>query len=83
MGKGTLYYFRDVVRYSGRNHHLPSVFSQSARMNAHMYLCTRACMCLHRSMHVPTYVSKNVPMYAIIQIDPTRTSEFISSCKYM
>lgn len=28
-------------------------------------------------MHVPTYVSKNVPIYVIIQIDPTRTREFI------
>lgn len=79
MGKGTLYYFRNVVRYSGKSYHLPSVFSQSVRTNAHMYLCTHACMCVYRPMHVPTYVSKNVPMYVIIHTDPTRTSEFIST----
>lgn len=83
MGKGTLYYFRNVVRYIGRSYHPSSVFSESVRTNAHMYLCTHACMCVYRPMHVPTYVSNEVPTCVIIHIDPTSTSEFISSCKYV
>ena len=51
--------------------------------SASQYVRTLIRTYAHMPMHIPTYVSKNVPMYVIIHIDPRRKSEFISSCKYV